>query len=287
MLANRLVQTRNRLLSSSILMNLVYCIYRLVLVRFIKGNKIVSANVVSKPLKKQKLAIVGCGASINELSPDFAGKLADYDIVALSYAALLPIEIDFYFYEVPEGRLFREHEDYLYPTLSEKQRRGDIKNFLLKNPHSKEERFHQWFPEVPLTMTFAIHLCNPKKLERFIRWVCRLGLQKHFFFQSRASIFSICLWGAGVGYSEILLVGVDLKDTAYFYEFDSPWVSRRIPNPFADDELIRNEMHPTNNGSSSLSLVDAMLTLKSFNAARISVESPESLLASIFPVMKL
>lgn len=282
-----MLRVRNWLLANLVVANVAYFLYRLLLVLLVKRRKVVSVNTIVDSGRKDKLAIIGCGSSINNLPEDLADKLADYDIAALSYAALLPVQIDYYFYEVPRGVLCKEHEIFLYPELKAKLERGDIKHFLLKNAHSDEGRFDTWFPDVSVVMTFAIHLISKRKLSFLLRCICKLGLEKHFLFQSRASIFSTCLWAGGVGYSEILLVGVDLRDSSYFYEFDNHWLEKRIPNPFVDDGLSRDCLHPTAGAMQGLGLKDTMEILKSLQRVSITVENPNSLLAEIFPVNKL
>lgn len=282
-----MLRFRDWLLANSLIANLAYFVYRLLFVLLIKRLRVVFVSKIVGPARKNKLAIIGCGSSINNLSKQFASELADYDVAALSYAALLPVPIDYYFYEVPRGTLYEEHEQFLYPEIKAKLERGDIRHFLLKNPHSDEDRFQAWFPRTPVTMTFAIHLTDPKKLARLLRWICKLGLEKHFFFQSRASVFSACLWAGGVGYSEILLVGVDLRDAAYFYEFENPWINKVIPNPFSSEELDPHSMHPTAYATQGVGLKEAMKALKTLRPVSISVENANSLLAEIFPVNKL
>ena len=58
-------------------------------------------------------------------------------MAAFSYAALLPATIDYYLYELPEGKLLSHHERHLYPALIEKYQKGQLRNFILKNPHAK------------------------------------------------------------------------------------------------------------------------------------------------------
>ena len=270
-----------KLLSHSILTNIVYMLYRYFKVVIGRKQRIVTADNMVMADRKSKLAVIGCGPSINELDDDFFEQLDDYDVTVFSYAALLPVHIKYYLYEIPRGTLQQHHEEFLYPDLQKKGIEGKIEHIMLKNPHAKEGMFYKLFPSVLSSMTFPIQLRSPNKLAVMLKIIDFFGLASKYFFQARASLFATCYWADALGYDEILLVGIDLNTSKYFYEKDSKWVSTDIPNPYPDD-VLEKDIHPTNDEELGIRLEDAMSVLKESISAKIYVNNPQSALAKIF-----
>ena len=267
-------------------MNILYMAYRYIKVLFKTKFTTLSVAHLKQRRKKNKLAIIGCGPSINNLPDDFFSHLADYDIAAYSYAALLPINITYYLYELPEGDLLTHHECFLYPELCKKYKRGQINNFILKNPHIKGGSLKEHFPDFVSSMTFPIQVTAKKRIKLFLKLISGLGLAKSYFFQVRASLFSTCYWGDALGYDEILLIGIDLNSPEYFYEKPSKWLDQPIPNPlFHVKESF--DVHPTNDDSLGVRVEDGLTLLAGHIEAKIKVQSQNSLLAKYFPVKNL
>lgn len=276
-----------KLLNASVLLNLMHMLMRYLKAVVARGRTIITADSIVPIQRKKKLAIIGCGPSVNKLPDDFFENLNDCDVTAFSYAALLPLkQIHYYLYEIPRGTLQSHHEQYLYPTLKERHSQGNLKQIMLKNPHAREGMFYDLFPNVASSMTFAIHMQTISGLKRMLRILTAFGLAKKAFFQTRASLFSTCYWADALGYEEILLIGIDLNTSKYFYEEDSKWIKTHIPNPYPDDE-ISEDVHPTNDGTMGLKLEDAMQVLSEHIDAKILIQNPESALAKNFDVFNL
>lgn len=269
-------------LSRSIIANALYMLYRYLYVVLVRGLKVSSADKLVRGQRRPKLAVIGCGPSINQLDADFFDKLEDYDIAAFSHAALLPTRIDYYMYEIPEGELLKQHEALLYPALKQKQEAGLLHGLTLKNPHSKSSSFQALFPSCINTMTFPIHLKSAKKIKQFIKLISAFGLAKKYFFQSRASLFATCYWADALGYEEILLIGIDLNSPQYFYEEKNHWLTQTIPNPFSEEELQDVKAHPTNDSATGLKVETALALLKESMQAEVFINNPNSALASVF-----
>jgi len=273
-----------KLLNVSVVANIAHMLMRYLKAVIGRGRQVVAADSIVPPQRKKKLAVIGCGPSINNLPDDFFDNLDDYDVTAFSYAALLPIkDIHYYLYEIPRGTLQQHHEAFLYPTLKERETSGSLKQIMLKNPHAREGMFYDLFPRVTSSMTFAMHMQTSVSLKSMLKFLSRLGLAKKAFFQTRASLFSTCYWADALGYEEILLVGIDLNTSKYFYEEDSKWINVHIPNPYPDEEISK-DVHPTNDGTRGLKLEDAMLVLKEHISANILIQNPTSALAKSFDV---
>ena len=133
-------------------------------------------------------------------------------------------------------------------------------------------------------MTLPIQAESAVKIKKVLKLVSKLNLDKQYFFQVRASLFSTCFWADALGYEEILLVGIDLNSPDYFYENESKWLDTVIPNPFFDTKQDY-ELHPTNDESAGFSLVEAMRLLDSHIKADIKIQNPDSLLAQHFKVV--
>lgn len=271
----------HKLLAQSVAINLLYMVYRHAKVKFGRRQKIETVDDLTASGRKRKLAIIGCGPSINDLDDDFFERLGDYDVAAFSYAALLPVNIKFYFYELPQGILLKHHEEFLYPELISKKEKEMLEHFILKNPHAKGRELFKLFPELKSSMTFPIHLRSTKKLAQMLGILDFFKLAAKYFFQARASLFSACYWADALGYEEILLVGIDLNSSKYFYEANSKWIPFQIPNPFVEEELV-TDVHPTNDEAMGIKLEDAMSVLKERMSAKVYLSNPDSALSSIF-----
>lgn len=273
----------HKLLKHSVLVNLIYMLYRYLFVSWILKHKVVSAETVLKPERKSKLVVLGGGASVNNLSSDFFDKLEDYDVIALSYAVLLPVKVDYFLYEIPRSKeLSQEHNEILYPRLADKNKKGGIGSFFVKNPNTKLGKLRRAFPLILPSITFPIHVQSEKKLAYMIRFFKKTGLSRKYFFQSRGSLFSSVFWGDSIGYKEILLVGIDLNTVEYFYEDKNKWFDFSIPNPFYDKNIVNKGVHPTNDEDLGMKIEDAMRVLKENIEAKVFVTNPNSALAPDF-----
>ncbi|UAA39147.1 hypothetical protein KIH87_01920 [Paraneptunicella aestuarii] len=271
----------HKLLAQSIAFNLLHMLYHYVKIKVWGRQSIEPVGKFTQSGHKRKLAIIGCGPSVNDLDDDFFEQLGDYDVAAFSYAALLPVNIEFYFYELPRGTLLRQHQQFLYPELVKKQEKGMLRHFILKNTNAKGKQLLEPFSELKLSITFPIHLRSTRKLAQLLDILDFFKLTSRYFFQPRASLFSICHWADAMGYEEILLVGIDLNSSKYFYEENSKWLTVKIPNPFSDEELSSG-VHPVNDEKIGIKLTDAMLVLSKRLKAKVYLTNPESALASMF-----
>ena len=270
----------HKALSRSIALNLFYMLYRYLKVLLLGKRNLLSAQQLAVH-RKSKLLIIGGGPSINKLDKDFFNKLQDYDVAAFSYAALLPVKIKYYFYEVPQGQLLNHHQRYLYPTLKHKHESKEIEHFILKNHNSNAKGLFNRFPFFKPSITFPIHISSVDRLFRMLKLVDFFKLSAKYFFQVRASLFSVCYWADALGYKEILLVGIDLNSSKYFYEGPNPWLVEQVPNPFSEDEQAV-DAHPTSENTDGIKLHTAMEVLNEHISAKVYINNPRSALADIF-----
>lgn len=273
---------RNRL-ETSVSFTLLHVLFRFIKVRVRSKSNVQDLRQLKQAKRKQKLAIIGCGPSINQLDDHFFSSLTDYDVAALSYAALLPVNIDFYFYEMPRGELLAHHKHFLYPELRRKRQHGLLHNVVLKHNATFDNTFIEAFPDAITSMTFPIHLRAPKKLNQLLDILDITRLSSRYFFQIRASLFSSCYWADKIGYDEILLVGVDLNSSHYFYEEPNKWIKTLIPNPYEETER-KAGTHPTNDPAKGIKMTDALHLLKKRLSAQISITSEHSALSPMFEV---
>lgn len=134
-----------KLLANSVIANILYMLYRHLKVALGSDQKIVTADGMVNSGRKSKLAVIGCGPSINKLDDDFFDTLHDYDITAFSYAALLPLDITYYLYEIPRGTLQQHHEEFLYPGLKQKEKERNCGISFLKTPTPRKGCFMIYF----------------------------------------------------------------------------------------------------------------------------------------------
>ena len=270
-----------KLLNRSVGFNLLYLSYRHLKVKLRWRQKVGSVDKLVECGRKRKLAIIGCGPSINELDDDFFEYLGDYDVAAFSYAALLPVHIKYYLYELPQGGLFKHHERFLYPEVERKQKVGKLEHFILKNANAKDAKQFNRFSDIKVSTTFPIHVKAIKKLRGVLDVIDFFNLASKYFFQVRSSLFSACYWADALGYEEILLVGIDLNSSEYFYERESKWLSVQIPNPFYAEQLSPGRLVVQDN-LKGVKLTEAMSVLNERLQSKVYLTNPDSALAPLF-----
>lgn len=114
--------------------------------------------------------------------------------------------------------------------------------FLLKDIHKLDERYPKWNQEFPLCrINHCYTLFSPSvrgrsesSLRLSLRWSRRLGLfeKKGTLWalpMKRATVFLAMSFGLMAGYKRIVLCGVDLNNTAYFYDDESYQKSDGMP----------------------------------------------------------
>lgn len=180
--------------------------------------------------KSDKLFILGSGSSINDLDSAAWEHISLHDSVGFNFWMLHDFVPSFYFIEPPVGQDDAWHE--LLTVFNLK------KGHYTKTPFVcdyKDWQFHEEkFPlkslpaEIVRNMYFYAPYrlrLNDKTLIAFVLWYWRFFRvnQPKFcdLINQRATLSTLIMFGLLAGYKEIVLLGIDLNNTAYFWEAHS------------------------------------------------------------------
>jgi hypothetical protein len=177
--------------------------------------------------KSDTLFVLGSGSSINHISEDEWGVIRESDTLGFNFWVLHDFVPNFYVFEPTHISPWREcflrahHlrcDDYQGTVNILKDGERDKKRKLLDYIESLPEKFRQnlylsWDWEIPDesvdSFTETIRLLKKNGYLTSSRMPC---------YRKRASVFYIILLALRFGYKEIILCGVDLSDSQYFYE---------------------------------------------------------------------
>ncbi|MCL1629153.1 hypothetical protein M3N55_10455 [Roseibaca sp. V10] len=191
------------------------------------------------------LVVLGSGRSINRLTDaDWQRLDRDYDTLGLNFWMLHPFTPRFYQFEAgPTDDRTRQLEDF----LTERAARMAHVMMIYKDM----ERNQLDLSRLPDTTVQSLRVLNKvnlpvttePRLERALALVRSIGLTRAtgLLLFARASIVQAATFGAEMGYKRIVLAGVDLNDTRYFWDEDPQlsWFSTAQPG------TIHRTMDPT------------------------------------------
>jgi hypothetical protein len=239
--------------------------------------------------------ILGSGASINALTPGNFGEIARHRSVGVNNWPVHEFVPDIYSFDsvpwVGDGHNFRRSLDLLHRedivrarplVLVVRLRDPQAIEVLGTLPPELRERVHFYGRTLPATR-------KAKNLNSDVRdLIARvLPRTKGIVLDSGASIVRLIGIGLSLGYKKIVLAGVDLNDTRYFWENNPSYSAESLVNT-----PINNQNGATHETTSTwirpFSVVDMVRALanavsEDFNG-QISVVSPKSELASFLPV---
>lgn len=171
------------------------------------------------------LVVLGSGRSICRISDSEWQRIGnDFDTLGLNFWMLHPFTPTFYQFEAgPTPDRTRQFEDF----LSERAER--MRNVLMM--YKDIERHQLDLRRLPKSVVESLRVVNKvnlpvddeARLTRALQFVERIGMTRRtgLFVFARASIFQTVAFGRALGYRRIVLAGVDLNDTRYFWDEDS------------------------------------------------------------------
>lgn len=200
---------------SSLLKKLLGCRDLLTKIRFV--------NHFRQFKQSDTLFIFGCGESVNSLTVGQWSHIKSCDIAGLSYSCILDLKQNYHFIERPY-RFGLENRLFLKDKLFTRYKEGKIKSIIWKSLDHKEQR--------PLDLSIVPNFVTPMEANIFqknygasqielqkkiVKTILNMGLHKHIFFLNLASLFSLAIFGVGLGYKNIVFVGIDLNGSDYFF----------------------------------------------------------------------
>ncbi|HWA99318.1 MAG TPA: hypothetical protein VG713_12535 [Pirellulales bacterium] len=194
-------------------------------------------SAVQQRIKQQvkssdTLFVLGSGSSVCDLSPDFLRSIEAHDSLGLNFWLIHDLVPTYYFVESSHVAERNEVFNQLI-TLKAKQYRNtyffphyDLETFgrpdLLKLPPQESENVYA-------TIRWKLATVDPKALQYALR-VWWFALRRYGPYHGISSAVAAVTFGMMLGYRDIVLVGVDLSNTLYFWEAD-PDKYRGVPTP--------------------------------------------------------
>ncbi len=176
--------------------------------------------------KSDTLFILGSGASINSYSKSNWQAIAQHDSIGFNYWVLHDFVPSFYCFEIPRGL---EYLKVLTHNLMAKWSSYCDLPFILKGPIQAIDQ--GTYMLLPSSLKKNIHIplqvelpgYTPNTFEKVLKYLLCLGcFQRNnngkFLFSKQASLSFLVFWAYFMGYKQIVMCGVDLNNTEYFWE---------------------------------------------------------------------
>ena len=190
------------------------------------GLRSINALDVAKIKKSDTLFILGSGASVNDLCDSDWEKIAACTSIGFNYWMAHPFVPDLYFTEPPNN--LNTWKDFL--TLFE-ARKDDYSQTPFIINYKEWQSLMQDYPleDIPEELLQNLYCYAPYFLRLNKPWMVRLVLlswgRKKFernpydwLILQRGTLGMLIMFGYFAGFQNIVLVGVDLSNTNYFFE---------------------------------------------------------------------
>jgi hypothetical protein len=186
------------------------------------GIDLFNFSEASSSVQSDTLVILGSGSSINDISESGWEQLKSYDTFGFNFWLIHDFTPKFYMFEPP-----RDPDNLRLMAYWLKNRQNElVKNksiVLVKDIESRSFLFDEFSSEflelfrIVLKNTFHGTKVETVKRSILAKGVGGLRLEEGIYF-NRASLFSAVYFGWRMGYKKIILAGIDLNSTGYFYE---------------------------------------------------------------------
>jgi len=191
------------------------------------GVKIFSDRRLLEHKKSDTLFVLGSGGSINMLTKDEWKEIGRCDSVGLNFWVLHDFVPTYYcFEEARDG----DRRDIFYKTLASRVEEFRNTPFIAKDLQDAAISFdkipYQLRDNIYLSVDFTVQIGGRDDLlQSYLKTLGRLGRLKHgrglhCLYGITASISYLLFFALHAGYSRVVLCGVDLSDSKYFYEED-------------------------------------------------------------------
>ena len=182
-------------------------------------------DLVKKYKKSDTLFILGSGSTINKISDKQWGKIDDHDSIGFNFWLVHDFVPDFFKFELDlSGESNRT--DLFLKILDEKWQKYK-KKLIIYNHHNSTEKV----PDIVLSKLVKKNIYYPnyinlpgknidslKKSIKYFKIIEKYFFNNSVLFSKRSSLIMIISMALLFGYKKIVLCGVDLNNTKYFYE---------------------------------------------------------------------
>lgn len=181
--------------------------------------------------KSDTLVILAGGRTANELQQEHWRELEQYDIVPLSFGALLPVSYDFFVMEWARPQV-AENQRKLFSEISRRWRSNNkFPVCIWKQPENRTNLQYLTLP-VENIITLRVIANDLSVIKKVVDMMVLFRLGKLFFFQTGGSLSAILIAARSKGYKRIVFVGVDLQNRHYFFDDNPKYEHIGLSNPF-------------------------------------------------------
>jgi hypothetical protein len=224
-----------------------------------KGIKLVSkgesTNKIHTKIKQEikkkngKILLVGCGPSVLDVPISKFQKInkSTYT-VGMSYACHLSLNYDLYFVEFAgksQPYLYETDRDGIFFPVIEKYKKKEILQIVHK--FSAIENFFER-KQMKIPIEIPSHIINSSYFSiRLASYITRFTKYLGFGFQISGSLSYIIFKLIDYGAKEIILAGIDLDESGYFF-MDKKWNGKKLKDPYfyINKNEGKRKMHKTN-----------------------------------------
>jgi len=254
---------------------------------------------VSAVKRSGTVFILGSGSSILDLTDADWAFIAAHDSIGFNYWLLHPFVPDFYFVEVGTGP--PEEDAYIASLLTRRlahlgQRRTPVvveskcwlrpEGYSIRLPEPLKPYLYFYAPFYLRTTSTALVGWVMRRCRRYWR---RGSGDLRGMVHHRASLSALTLFAFLEGYEDIVLVGVDLNDSRYFWEADESILGDSSPPPTAPESAVHMTVDPAATAVEVAIPIDEYLRRLDATVLRpagvtLWVTNPASRLTSFLPV---
>lgn len=256
--------------------------------------KRISELIIQNYKSSDTLFIMGSGSSINKITEEQWDEINENDSMGINFWLIHDFVPTYYMFEL-SSKL--ERESVLIDLLNKKS--SDYKNTLFiirqidqifKKTKKKELDFYS-LPEsirnnIFIPYEFDIPSINKDNLEKSIQLInkCKINTVKNLLLSKRASLSEAICFGFKMGYKKIILCGVDLNNTKYFYEENS-YYKNKLPIPPNNQNSATHKTLDPNHGSVTIDCVISKINdfLLKPNGINLYIGSKQSALYGMLP----
>jgi hypothetical protein len=237
--------------------------------------KILTVDEFLSRKKHSRLAVMGCGYSINSITPSQWELICDeFDQIGMNWYCKARKDTTFYIVREQCVSPMRRFEGRMPLNLIELL--NGIKTTLIvkiKNQGAHDDYSHidhlDPFTNDGILLKEINNKANPKEFSR--------DIFKDGLFHGKTTMYDVLHFAVGMGYESIVFFGVDLYDVRYFWlPYESVLEEDAINGKAASDHHLQ--------AGTTVNLVAA--TKDAWPDIKMEVYNPKSLLANVLPVWK-
>jgi hypothetical protein len=213
------------------------------------GTDIRTSNLYAEK-SSDTLFILGSGASVNEINKKGWDHISGHDSFGLNKWPLHDFVPTYYMFELRSGDDNQRYRDWYWDILDCKKEQYSNIPIILKDvsPHTYYHLLSDPYPgwlsgSIILAPTIKIPINKGKEDSTFRNMrnseYMRAKNSIQYLYQTSASIITLILLAVKIGYKSIILCGVDLNNSKYFFD-DEQLIYEEADIPFPDFLTDRN-----------------------------------------------